>query len=181
MPPVTGRRIGALAVDYLVSCCWAGILALGALTVRAVRGGLPDVLGTLGPAGTQGVFFLLLTFVIGCYLYLTESGEHSATWGKRRLRLRVTAAGGDRPGRASILIRTAVKLAPWELAHTFVWQLLWFQHQYGTAAAPPGWIMAGLIGAMVLAVIWLAAPLLTGRGVHDRLARTTVVDGRQPA
>lgn len=161
-------------LDYLVILVWMAILAVGSVVVYLALGYYPDTLGILGPVGSQIVFFFLLTFVVGVYLYRCESGRYQATWGKRRMGLKVVAAAGKQLQRRQILIRTMVKLAPWELAHVFVWQMMWTFYQRGYEAMPPVWVFIGIYAAMAAAILYIVMVLATRRGPHDRLAGTTV-------
>jgi uncharacterized RDD family membrane protein YckC len=169
-----GGRLAALGLDYLVILGWMAVLAAGSLAIDATVG-LPDVLGALGPIGAQAVFFTLLTLPVGLYLFRTESGPAQATWGKRRMGLAVTSAG-VRPTRTQIGIRTAVKLLPWEVAHTLIWQMQAVFHRDGYGAEVPVWVFVGLSLVNLAVVVYLAMSL-TGqhRGPHDRASRTAVV------
>ncbi|MGW6173783.1 RDD family protein [Arthrobacter sp. NPDC055138] len=169
------RRLLALLLDYLVILTWMAVLALLSLLWRGVFGDFPDTLAVLGPLGSQTLFFFLLTFVVGVYLYRTEAGPRHATWGKRRMGLTVAALNGTAPSRKQILIRTVVKLLPWECAHIFVWQMMWFYYLHGYQAMPPTWIFIGQQAATAAAVAYIAMVLVTGRGPHDRAAGTVVV------
>ena len=168
------RRLAALGLDYLVILAWMAVLGAASALVFLVRGELPDTLGTLGPLGSQLVYFLLLTFVVGSYLYLTESGAHHASWGKRRMGLEVARADGAVPGRRMILLRTIVKLLPWEGAHFFMWQMMYVYYREGYEATPPVWVFLGLNAATVAALLYVVMVLATGRGPHDVAAGTRV-------
>lgn len=168
------RRLAALGLDYVVILAWMIVLGVVSTVVFLIRGELPDTLGTIGPLGSQLVYFLLLTFVVGVYLYRTESGPHHATWGKRKLGLEVRAADGAAPNRTKILLRTIVKLLPWEGAHFFVWQMMYVYYREGYESEPPPWIFVGLNAASVAALFYVAMVLATGRGPHDAAAGTTV-------
>ena len=181
MPPVPAarapvrRRVAALLLDYLVVLGWMALLAAGALVLSVVSGGYPDVLGALGPVGTQAAFLVLLTLPAGLYLYIGESGPAQASWGKRRLGLVVTGIDGSRPSRSRVAVRTVVKLLPWEVAHTLVWQMQAVFRRRGYEADVPVWIMIGLSAVLVVVVAYLAMSLLgSRRGPHDRAASTVV-------
>ncbi|MFE7632240.1 RDD family protein [Kocuria sp. NPDC057446] len=124
VPRVSAKqRVAALLLDNLVILGWMALLAVGSLVPNALSGGDPDVLGVLGPVDAQAVFFLLLTLPAGLYLYFGESSSAQASSGKQRLGLMVRRIDGHRPSRGQVAIRTVVKLLPWEVAHTFVWQM----------------------------------------------------------
>lgn len=169
------QRVAALLLDYLVILGWMALLAVGSLVVALLSGGYPDVLGALGPVAAQAVFFLVLTLPVGLYLYLCESSSAQASWGKRRLGLIVTRTDGERPSRGQIAVRTVVKLLPWEVAHTFIWQMQAVFHRSGYDADVPAWIFAGLNVVLIAIVVYLATSLLGDRrGPHDRAASTVV-------
>lgn len=164
-----------MLLDYVVILGWMALLGLGSVVLAVLSGGYPDVLGALGPVGTQAVFFLLLTLPVGLYLYLSESSSAQASWGKRRLGLLVTTTDGHRPSRGQVAVRTVVKLLPWEVAHTFVWQMQAVFYRDGYDADVPVWILVGLNAVLAAIVVYLAMSLLGGRrGPHDRAASTIV-------
>ncbi|WP_248758474.1 RDD family protein [Pseudarthrobacter sp. SSS035] len=174
-PAGVWRRLLALLLDYVVILAWMAFLGFLSFLTHVVMGSLPDTLGTLGPLGSQVLYFFLLTFVVGVYLYRCESGPHHSTWGKRRLGLAVVGVDGAAPSRSRILVRTVVKLLPWEAAHFFVWQMMWTFYQHGYDAAPPVWIFLGLQASTAAALVYIAMVVFTGRGPHDRAAGTVVV------
>ena len=171
------RRLAALLLDYLVIFAWMTVLAVASLAVNLTMGDSPDVLGAVGPFGAQAVFSTLLTLPVGLYLYLNESGPAQATWGKRRMGLVVRSYDGARPGRGQIAIRTVVKLLPWEISHTLIWQMQAVFHRSGYEAEIPTWIFVGL-GAVDIAILVYLGTSLLGRqlGPHDRASRTIVGD-----
>jgi hypothetical protein len=88
------RRLLALLLDYVVILAWMTFLGLLSFLTYVVLGSLPDTVGTLGPFGSQVLYFFLLTFVVGVYLYRCESGPHHSTWGERRMGLAVVGVDG---------------------------------------------------------------------------------------
>lgn len=175
------RRLSALLLDYLVILGWMALLGAGSLAVYLVSGELPDVLGVLGVAGAQVTFFLLLTLPVGVYLFLAESGPWHATWGKRRLGLRVLTRDGGPPSRRQVAVRTVVKLLPWEIAHTFIWQMQAVFYSEGFDAPIPTWVLVGLNVVNVAVVVYLGMSLLGARrGPHDRAAGTAVTPAARP-
>ena len=73
-------------------------------------------------------------------------------------------------------MRTIVKLLPWEIAHTFIWQMQYVFYQSGYEADVPIWIFAGLNVSMILVIIYVAMIALRqdGRAPHDLVAGTRV-------
>ena len=168
------RRLAALGLDYLVILAWMIILGLVSAIIFLTRGELPDTLGMFGPIGSELLYFLLLTFVVGIYLYRTESGPHRSTWGKRRMGLEVIGIDGSVPKRTKILLRTVVKLLPWETAHFFIWQLMGVIYREGKDATPGAWIFVGMHAATAAAIVYVAMVMASGRGPHDLAAGTRV-------
>jgi uncharacterized RDD family membrane protein YckC len=180
MRPSPWRRIAALLLDYLLILAWILVLLCATLTIDfALFGGVPDVFSVAGIAGSELIGFLCLDLPVGLYLFLMERGARRATLGKRRMRLRVARRDGTDPSTARILVRTIVKLLPWELAHFFVFQAAYYSVHLRTDGIP-GWILAGLIAANVVPVAWVCLVLFTPRrrGPHDYAAGTVVVDAR---
>ncbi len=98
-----------------------------------------------------------------------ESSARHATPGKRALRLTVERQVGGGAGFVRSLIRNGIKYAlPWELAHTAVFALV------GSTSTTPVWVTAVLLAAYAIPIVSLVLLLMTGRALHDRLARTAV-------
>lgn len=169
--PAVGRRLLAYIIDValLAVLVQIGHLALSALVLEGER---PDWL----TSGWQIWLFVLSTVSLPVYLYFAvlESGPHQATLGKRLLRIRVGRAGGGRVGFGQAMVRTVVKLLPWEVAHATMLLPVPIFDAGADAAMRPGFMVSTLLcGA------WLAAVLLTpkGQGVHDLIAVTVVEVG----
>ena len=90
--------------------------------------------------------------------------------------MRVSRFDDRPPLRRNILLRTIVKLLPWEIAHTFVWQMQYVFYKSGYEADVPVWIFVGLNVPIVLIFIYIAMIALRrdGRAPHD-LAGGTIV------
>ena len=80
----------------------------------------------------------------------------------------VTDATGGRPARMRVTVRNVVKFAPWQAAHTTVFQL-----QAGSTA---GWLLGTAIGAQLVVLLSVLAMIVDPqhRSLHDRLAGTRV-------
>lgn len=180
--PTFGVRLLALLVDYALILGWMAVLAMAALISYAITGEFFDWL-KLGTAGAQLLGFLLLVLPVGGYLFVGEASVRQATVGKRVLGLRVVnAVEGGRPSRTSILVRTVVKLLPWEIAHFAVWNIAAITAAGDSASslwAFPPWLVVTVVAANVLPLIYLAIVLLQkdGRGPHDLVAGTRVITG----
>ncbi|MEO8262283.1 MAG: RDD family protein [Pseudolysinimonas sp.] len=168
------RRIAALLIDYALILGWMAVVAGASALIALVSGGYADWLAWgVGVAELLG--FVVLVLPVGVYLFASESSRRQATLGKRALRLRVVRVDGSRPGAARILVRTLVKLLPWEIAHFFVWHTV-DVFSRGATEFPP-WLLAGLIVADVLPVAYvlIVAVQRERRGPHDLIAGTRVV------
>lgn len=154
-------------------------VALLAAVLNSVHfGWLHLVSGGEAPAfldrGWKLELFVFATFSIPVWLYfaLLESGARQATLGKRALQLAVTDESGTPIGFKKALLRTAVKLVPWEATHlaillpTPVWEA------GGAALSRPGFVLSTLLVGS-----WLATVMLTPKrqGVHDLAAGTLVL------
>lgn len=115
-------RIKAFVLDYLIIAGYLALVLLIGVIAWRVQPALPSRLFA-GPISGQVTGFFLVTLPVSLYFALSESSAWQATWGKRRLGLRVVAGDGMRLGLLRSLARTAVKFFPWELAHTCVWQV----------------------------------------------------------
>ncbi len=100
-----------------------------------------------------------------------EGGPGGATWGKRRLRVRVPGPGGGRAGFLRAALRSVVKFLPWELAHASIWLMVL------PSRVPPAAAQAGVVAALALAAVWALGPLAGagGRSVYDWVSGTRVV------
>jgi uncharacterized RDD family membrane protein YckC len=160
-------RTKAFALDYLII---AGYLALVfAMSFRVP----PTVTQRLftNPISGQLVGFLLVTLPVTLYFALLESSSWQATWGKRKLGLRLIRTDGARLSFARALGRTLLKFVPWELAHTCVWQLQ-FQPE---GSSPLIYAGLGLVWLLVGANIASLLRSRTHQTLYDRLASTYVI------
>lgn len=179
--PAFGVRLLSLLIDYGLILGYLAALVLVALGSYALTGRFYDWL-SLGTVVAELLGFVVLVLPVGVYLYLCEASERRATVGKRVLGLLVVdAATGGRLSKPRVLVRTVVKLLPWEVAHFVVWQIVAF-----TAAGAkdfPVWLSVGMVLANVLPILYVATVLFQRdrRGPHDLVARSKVVRVRGAA
>src|SRR5207237_7393303 len=107
------RRLVAYLVDILLLFAAIVVTQFG---LEALTGGLPMRLLTTGPR-IEGWVWLSVSLPTYLYFTLSESSVHQATPGKHLLSLRVTDTDGQRIGHTQALLRTIVKLIPWEVTH----------------------------------------------------------------
>ena len=173
--PDFGVRLLSLSIDYGLILAYLAVLVLVALGGYALTRSLHDWL-SLGTAGAELLGFVFLVLPVGIYLYLGEASERQATVGKRLLSLRVVdAATGGRLAKPRVLVRTIVKLLPWEVAHFFVWQAVALTATGATDF--PAWLSVGMVVANVLPVLYVVMVLVQRdhRGPHDLMARSKVI------
>ena len=169
------RRIAALLIDYALIVAWMVLIALVSLIVAVASGGYTNWLSWgVGIAELAG--FVILVLPVGIYLFVCEASRRQATLGKRALRMRVVALDGTPAPAWRILVRTIVKLLPWEVAHFFVWHTVDLGLGGGDVVFPV-WLTIGLVVADVLPLIYVLVVLLQRdrRGPHDLIAGTRVV------
>ncbi|MBN2388938.1 MAG: RDD family protein [Anaerolineales bacterium] len=169
--PSIGRRIAAYLLDYfllsVVLISLQGVIFL-------VGQGFPYNLLHTGP---QIELWVVLSISLPVWLYfaLGECSSHKATPGKRLFRLQVTNLRGARIGFGRAIIRTVIKLIPWELTHlTLMLPVpLWWD-------SSPG-LRSGILIVYVLIGIYILTMFLNKRrqSVHDLIAQTIVVDTRK--
>ena len=144
---------------------WAWLLLMGGLGLV-----LAPLLGVGAPnlVLTDVIAFAAAVLPTWLYLTLNEASMAAGTIGKR-LRGLAVASDPARAHVASVALRNAVKLLPWQLAHLAVPRLL-FDTQGPFAI---GCVVAALVltvGSVAMAVVDPHR-----RALHDRVARTQVV------
>ena len=175
--PAFKLRIQAFMYDYLVILGYLAVLATGGLLL------------TLGPLGSDWTALVstpwrmdllaFVTTVLPVILYFTwnERSAAGATWGKKRIGLRVTTLDGNRLGGGRALVRSVVKFLPWQMAHTALFHIPGFPM---ATADPPSWTvwMMGAMWLLVAAYLLGLTSLYGGRTIYDRLSSSQVVYAR---
>jgi uncharacterized RDD family membrane protein YckC len=168
------QRLRAFLLDYLLIAAYLVLLVI--LSVGLGFGPLRGVFTALfaDPNRSEASAFLLLVLPVLLYFALCEHSSWQATWGKRKLGLRVTDLSGDRLSLPRSLVRSLLKLAPWELTHACLWRI-------------PGWplapssptpiIIAGLVLVWVLVGAYLVSLLVSKKhqALYDWIAGAVVV------
>lgn len=162
MPPVFFKRAGAYLLDIVV--LFAVLFPLGYFVQRALG---------VSPSTAQSVYaMLLLNFSLPAWTYfaLADRSRGGATLGKRLFSLHTEAEAGGRVGGAQALMRTAVKMVPWEVAHA---SSFLFAPALGVFSVG-NWI--GIGTSYVLSFAYLIVAWRTGghRSIHDFAASTRV-------
>lgn len=161
----TARRVAAFLTDCIVLF---GILAP---TGYVLGRGLGISLLQTGPAVWN---VILLNFSAPAWLYfiVSDCSTGGATFGKRLCKLRVARSTdeGISPGRA--VVRTSIKLLPWELTHIFIFALSADPGRFGHVQ----WFGIAIVYA--LATTYLLVLLATNgeKTVHDLITDTQVIN-----
>ena len=117
--------------------------------------------------------WVVLTVSIPSWVYFTlsDSSGRGATVGKRVMKLAVRDERGGELSRSRALLRTAVKLLPWELTHV----MIFLPEPFGEVLTPFKTGMIVVVNGLLL--IWLLAPFMSSsrRAIHDIAAKSEVV------
>ena len=128
-------------------------------------------------SGVQIELWVLLSMSLPVWGYFIYCETHyGQTLGKRLLKLKV-ASSTNRPLRfRQTLVRTAIRLLPWELTHL----IILVPEPWWSVAEPINTALIYIPNALI--VLYIAVLFLSGgkRGVHDLAANTTVKSTRQP-
>ena len=163
-------RVLAFALDYLII---AAYLVLLVAVSAVVNSAFPVVPATLfaNSVSSHITSFLLVILPVALYFALLESSSSQATWGKRKMGLRVIRTDGARLSRTRALSRTVLKFIPWELTHTLIWQIR-FAPQEPAPIVSAGFVLVWLlVGANIVSLMMSK----THQTLYDRLAETYVV------
>lgn len=163
------KRAGAFALDYLVISGYLIGIVLLSLLLNAVFGANEWLFADRIRA--QFVAFLLVTLPVTLYFAISESSPSQGTWGKRRLKLKVTDQNGQQISAWRSLARTVLKFIPWELSHTLIWQI------YFSPQTESAWINYGFVLVYLLIGLNIACLLLTKthQTLYDLLTSTYVI------
>lgn len=172
-----GKRVAAFALDYLIIAGYLVVLAALGLGATLAFGPLGGAGFRPPPMVLDAVAFLTTVLPTILYFALQEGSPAQATWGKRRMGLKVVDAQGRRLQASRAFLRAAVKFLPWQVAHTSLvhtpgWPL--------AVEAPTNAVVLGLVASQVLVVSYVIA-LGVGkshRTPYDWVSGAFVVDIR---
>lgn len=165
------RRLAAFSVDYVVIAVYLVVLTFIATT-------LPSLTRVFqSPASGQAAGFLVLTLPVLLYFALWEGSTRGATPGKCAVGIAVRRSGREPLSLMRGLSRNALKLVPWELAHTCLWRIPGWPQPTGDL---PAWTIAGFVTVwmLVLLNILLAWKTRTGQAAYDLIVDSVVVRRR---
>ena len=165
-PAGFAKRLRAFAIDFLPIAAY--ILVLMGIGVGIV--GVANESAVWASPWTMDLFaFLVLVLPVVLYFTLQEGSPRQATWGKHKVGIKVVNAQGTKLSGPQVLIRSAVKFFPWQLAHTCVIQI-WF-------GQTSSWLMIGALLAQGLVVTYILSIMISKehRAPYDRLSGAYVI------
>jgi uncharacterized RDD family membrane protein YckC len=161
------RRLSAFGVDAFLVALYMGLVFFGRFVLTA---GKLELRGLTTPGARQLVGALTLTLPVALYFAIAEASARQGTVGKLATRLKVTGLGGERLGFARSLLRTGLKLLPWELAHAFV-------HRVPKTGEVPAAAWIAFASSLLLAGVYLAGIVSPrGRPLYDVIAGARVIE-----
>ena len=169
-----GKRLAAFGWDYLLIASYVVLLAVvSAIVWLGLLGKAP------GAAESQPWLYDLLSFMtlvlpVILYFGLSEASPTQATWGKRRVGLRVVASTGGRLSTGRSLLRSGLKFLPWQIAHTCLFHIPGWPV---APQAPPTWVTGGFALVFGLVGIYLAGLFIAPahRTAYDWISGSDVV------
>ena len=168
------RRSGAYLVDCAVMT--TAFLVLQTFLFLPLRQRLIGSDEWLMAGGVPLEIYTLLTISLPTWLYFawSERSAWQATIGKRVFGLIVTDIGGNRIGFGQALLRTVIKLLPWEVSHLTV------NLPTSIMFDPEPKFRFGFLVVFALLVLYPTLILLTRRrqSMHDLIAKTIVLYGK---
>lgn len=162
------RRLLASLLDYCVVLGWLAVLA--AVFVPLYLNGFSIAQGQV-----DLVAFGASVLPVWLYLTVTEARPAHATWGKRRVGLRVAALDGGSPSRGRTAIRNTTKLLPWQLAHLGVAPLLAAEGAATLVSPEAAWLPITASYALVGVTVAMAFFRKDHAALHDVIAGTRVI------
>ncbi len=164
-------RFTAYAIDYALLIA---TLLLPQILLAFLTRGWPFNRLITGP---QIEVWILLTISLPAWTYfaLSEKSKWQGTLGKRLLGLRVISGSGDRLTLKQAILRTIIKLIPWELSHlTLMLPIpIWDDTSSGFRL---GLIIAYLLIAVYIGVMFFSTER---RSIHDHIANTFVLRNKR--
>jgi len=152
-------RLKAFLYDYVFIFAYIVVLFGVNFGIILSAGALEEVSPLFAwPIAKDAIAFLTLILPVTLYFALQESSPHQATWGKRKVGLHVVNADGDRLTRRQALVRSLVKLLPWQIAHTCIYKM---GGLLPVPAEPSLIVLAGFVLVYVLVGIYIASALIS--------------------
>ncbi len=166
------KRIAAFALDYLQILAYLSVLLGVGLGIRRLVG-----VDFSSPLAADAVAFMTTVLPITVYFASRESSSAQATWGKRRLGLKLVDGENQRSSFGRTLARELLKFLPWQVAHSSLVRI----PGWPSEPQDPTWgVWAGLIASQALALVYVVSLAIgsSRRTLYDRLCGTRVVVAR---
>ncbi len=152
------KRITAFALDYLIITSYLVVLLGVGITITTIAGPLEQISApSASPILMDAIAFLTAILPVIMYFTFQEGSNFQATWGKRKVGIKVVNATGNKLSKRRAFLRSLVKFLPWQLAHTSLF------HIKGWPFAPENptpIVTTGLILAQVLIVAYIITLML---------------------
>ena len=166
-------RVKAFVWDYFVILGYLILLAVFGLILDQISGTAQWMFANRVRAQVSG--FLLGTLPVMLYFAAGEASPGQATWGKRKMKLKVMDQNGERVHFPRAFARTLLKFIPWELSHALIWQLR-FLPDTSSAVINYGFALVYILVGLNLACSSMTSSRQT---VYDLLAGTYVMAGHE--
>lgn len=169
-------RVKAFAYDYLIISGYIILLTASTLIITRTAGLLGISLHwPENPLRADLMAFVTLILPVILYFSLQESSPKQATWGKRKMGLRVVNTNGKKLTRTQALARSALKFLPWQIAHTSIFHIKGFPR---AIVEVPTIVLAGFGLVYLLTGAYIASTLISDekRAPYDRVAGSFVIN-----
>ncbi|RAJ05399.1 RDD family protein [Chitinophaga skermanii] len=156
-------RLVAGMIDYAIIVMYIIAIAIISNIYHSITQQTPQPLPPL-QGELMGLFLLIIP--VFCYFFFTESSSRKASIGKRLRGLQVIS----KTGKKGIFWRNVLKVLPWEIAHSGVHWLFYYDTQ---SKITPFFVYILLILPMVI-VIFYAVSIILSKGhssVYDQLTK----------
>lgn len=169
MHSVINKRILSIAIDIGIILLYAMLLYLIFTIINLF---VETPVKIHNPFIAQLTGFISLTLPVFLYYYYTDKSLKKGSYGKRWNNLSLVVIKPT--GKHAILLRTILKLLPWEIAHTGVHWLMFYLRKGDSV--PPFWIWVALILPQVLVLVYAISIIyFKGRSsVYDKIAGTEI-------
>ena len=169
------KRLKAFMLDCLIIFAYLVVLA-GVNYGILLSGGVFENSSPnfASPIARDAIAFLTLILPVILYFTLQESSSRQATWGKRKVGIRVVNASGGRLSKKQAFVRSLVKFLPWQIAHTCIYHIEGLPF---SPVAPSSMVMAGFGLVYLLVGIYIASALISKkhRAPYDWAAGSFVI------
>ena len=162
------KRAGAFVLDYIIIFVYLIVPTLLFLFLNNTSNADRFLFTTRVQSQVMG--FLFVTLPITLYFAFGESSSHQATWGKQRLKLKVTDYNGNKVGFGRAFARALLKFIPREISHTLVWTI-YFSPQTNSLMINYGFGLVYLLIGLNIASLTMTK---THQTLYDFLAKTFV-------